>query len=763
MKSVHHKRHPRAPTILAQAIRPSGTVHPRTTSIVLAVFAVVFGALEVVSYTQKSATWDEPIHLTAGYVALARHDYRVDPSHPPFLRMWAALPLRLMYRPSLDASAIDRTSTAAWLFNGTAYDFARRFMYVENDADRLLYAARFMVVVWGVVLGILLFCWTNEWLGFRPAVFALIFYTISPNIAAHASLVTTDFGATCFIFGAIYFLWRTCRRVTALNLSGLTVFFVLAIVTKFSALVLAPMVVLLLAVAVRERSAVTTRGATWILVLLAVATFVGIWAIYGFRYAPGPSATWLLRLQNTAIAQEQVPGLANLVNGIDSRHLLPNGFSQGLLFSQATVQSMPAFLMGRYSNEGWWYYFPLAFLIKTPIPLIVLLFAGLFVYGRRWRRLGLVNEMFVGLPILIYLGFAMTSRINIGLRHILPIYPFVILISAAAVNELFSMKSRIGRMVLLVLMVFWVGRFSITYPHSLTFFNQFVGGAESGFKYLSDSNLDWGQHLKLLKRWMTRNEVDHINLAYFGQADPAYYRINWTPLPGSPSFALESISKPRLPGYVALSTTVLSGVYLQPRWRLFYSAFHDREPTAVIGNSIRVYWVNRWPEAMNGLQRVSAVNPDDIDAHRDLADALLFAQQWPDAAIFHYGAYLRYRPNDVGVLANLGTALIVADKVQEAIEAFRRAVDLDPSNGRAQSNLARALLRDGTADEAAVHARQAVTLRPDDPAAYDLLGLALAVEGKLEEAGIQFEQALRLDPTYAEAREHLTRSRQARP
>lgn len=764
MKSAHHRRHVRKSTIPAQAAaRKSLTVRPRTTCIVIVAFALVFSALEIISYTQKSATWDEPIHLTAGYVALARHDYRVDPSHPPFLRMWAALPLHFLHRPSVDASTIGRTSTAAWLFNGGAYDFSRRFMYVENDADRLLYTARFMVVVWGVVLGILLFSWTNEWLGFLPAVFALIFYTMSPNIAAHASLVTTDFGVTCFIFGTIYFLWRTCRRVTALNLTGLTVFFVLAIVTKFSALILGPMVLLLLALAVLERSAVTVRVACGVLGLLAVAAFVGIWAIYGFRYAASAAPTWLLRLQNTAMAQEQVPALASLVNWIDGRHLLPNVFSQGLLLSQATVQAMPGFLMGRYSDQGWWYYFPVAFLIKTPVALIVLLFAGLYLYGRRWQRLGLVNEVFVALPIFVYLGFAMTSRINIGLRHILPIYPFVILVAVAAVNELISVKGRTGRIVLGILTVFSLARFGSTYPRTLTFFNEFVGGSRNGFKYLTDSNLDWGQHLKLLKRWMTRNGVDHINLAYFGQADPAYYQINWTPLPGSPSFALASISRPRLPGYVAISATVLSGVYLQPRWRLFYSAFHEREPVAAIGNSIRVYWVDRWPEALPRAGPASAASSADIDAHRNLADALLFAQRWPELAIFHYREYLkhrRYRPDVVSALANLGTALAMSDRVQEAVDAFRLAVDLEPDNGRTQSNLARALLRHGQIDQAAEHARQAVTLSPDDPAAHDLLGLTLAVQGKLEEAAMQFEQALRIDPTYEQAREHLARSRQ---
>src|SRR5688572_3665583 len=215
--------------------KPAAT--PGTIAAILIVFAVAFGALEVFAYTQKSATVDEPIHLTTGYAALAARDYRVEATHPPFIRMWAALPLLFMRDVHLDTSAIDRTAPAAWNSGSTAFDFSTKFLYVDNDADRLLNAARFMMVICGIVLGVLVFCWTNEWLGLTPAVWALVFYTLSPNLAANASLVTTDIGITCFIFGTIYFLWRTSRRLSPSNLIGLSTFFALAIVTKFSALI----------------------------------------------------------------------------------------------------------------------------------------------------------------------------------------------------------------------------------------------------------------------------------------------------------------------------------------------------------------------------------------------------------------------------------------------------------------------------------------------------------------------------------------------
>src|SRR5262245_9122208 len=586
----------RRPAIKRSATLVSRT-RPRTIVVTLALFVLTFVVLELSSYTTKSATWDEPIHVTMGYLALTRHDYRADPEHPPFLRMWAALPLAAMRGITVTTAAIDRETDAAWV--SKLVDFAHEFLYIRNDADRLLYAARFMIVVWGIVLGLLVFAWAYEWLGFLPALIALTFYTLEPNIAAHASLVTTDLGLTCFMFGTVYFLWRTARCLTVANVASLTACFSLAVVSKFSAILLGPIVVLLLAVAVWQRSAVTLRVAGAIIGLLAVAAFVSIWAIYGFRYAPSPSPPWLFHLQQVAFrwgdregretAAQRVPLTAAVAGWIDHHHLLPNAFTQGFLLGQAKAQGRWAFLAGSVSH-GWWYYFPVAFLIKTPIALLVLAATGGVVLVKRRSQLGLMNEAFVALPIAVYGGVAMASQLNIGLRHILPIYPFVLLVAAAAARELMA-KGQAGRVALGVVALVGVLEFVTVYPHTLTFFNQFVGGPRNGYKYLADSNLDWGQDLKLLKQWMDRNSVPHVNLAYFGRADPAYYGINATHLLGAPSFARAAIHRPTLPGYVAISVTHYNGVYLGESGRFFYRPFHYMKPVAEIGNSIRVYWV----------------------------------------------------------------------------------------------------------------------------------------------------------------------------
>ena len=428
-----------------------------------------------------------------------------------------------------------------------------------------------------------------------PPLVALGLYTIEPNIAAHSSLVTTDLGVTCFIFGALYFLWRTSRQLTPLNIAGLAVFFVLAMLSKFSAAILGPVVLVLLVMIAWRRGTLSASAVAGVVALLVAATWLGVWAAYGFRYAPSATPDWLFALQHHPAAERAVPTIAALVGWVDSYHLLPNAFSQGFLHGQGLVQGRPSFLAGSYSNFGWWYYFPIAFLIKTPLALLALFFVGVVSSVRRGRFLSLDGEAFLVVPIVLFVGVAMTSTLNIGLRHILPIYPFVIVLAVVAARALADGKAKHGPIICAALLAAGALEFASVYPNNLAFFNRAVGGPSNGFRYLADSNIDWGQDLKPLKGWMDRNQVAHINLAYFGVADPAYYGIDCTYLGGTtiPGVTPAMMRPPQLPGYVAVSVTLLNGVPFAERDRDFYKPLRDRPPAADIGGSIRVYWVEQ--------------------------------------------------------------------------------------------------------------------------------------------------------------------------
>jgi len=569
------------------------------TAIVLIVFAAVFIGLTVDCYRQESATADEPQQLTTGYTALVLKDYRLDPEHPPLLRMWAALPLWMMSDVRLNTNAVSWTSVKP-------REFPHQFLYVDNDADRLLNRARFMNAVLGVLLGILLFCWSRELFGFWPAVVALGLFCFEPNTVAHFGLVTTD-SVACLIFGTLYFLWRTARRLTSANLVGLTVFFALAQAGKFTALILYPIALLVLVVhALRNGAWPCTLGrwddlatraqrlmaVTGIWLLLAVASYVTLWAVYSFRYAPSPGGTGLDRIVAGPVAHRRVPKLAAAIDWIDEHHLLPNVYTQGFLLGQAAAQDRTAYLLGQISYTGWWYYFPVAVLVKTPVALLILFFAGLALCGRECTSGRFHDDLFFLIPLFLYLGASLPMKLNIGIRHILPLYPLVVLVGGKTFAAAFASKRRQWLVVVAALCLLEVAEVAAVHPHELAFFNLFVGGPKNGYKYLADSNLDWGQDLKNLKKWMDANHVDRINLSYFGSADPVYYGIACNYLRGSPAFIpTNQIVLPTLPGLVAVSVNNLTGVNLQGEQ--FYKPLLDREPVTVIGYSIRIYQADR--------------------------------------------------------------------------------------------------------------------------------------------------------------------------
>ena len=559
---------------------------PIPAAVVLVLFAVIFVLLSIVSATQKSAVWDEPIHVADGYVSLVDQDFRVDPEHPPFLRMWAALPL-LGLKPTFSTTVIDRTPPSQWA--RAPFEFGGRFLYQDNDADRLLTRARLMMVVLGVVLGVLLFVWAREWLGFWPAVVALTLFTFEPNILAHSALVTTDIGFTCFMFGALYFVWRISREPAAGNVAGLVVFAALAAVSKYSVVVLAPILVVLMAAAVWHRK-LTPAAAAGTMALVGIAAWLAIWAVDGFRWAPEASGLWVYAFQDDALVQRLQPRLLQAVAWIDSWHLLPNAYTQGFLFGQ-TKSIRPMFFAGEFGQHGWWAYFPVAIAIKTPIALLILAAVGLIVAVARRRALDGFAVICVIAPIGLFLAASMSSSLNIGVRHVLPIYPLMTLLAGVAAREALAARATLARGALAAVVCAGALETMRIYPDNLAFFNALVGGPAGGSAYLTDSNLDWGQDLKPLKRWMDANQVAHINLGYFGTASPAYYGIHCNLLPGATGY--RGGGDVRLPGYVAISDTVLNGVYLGERERAFYRPFKGRQSVATIGRSIHVFWVDQ--------------------------------------------------------------------------------------------------------------------------------------------------------------------------
>ena len=579
--------------------------HPWATSLVLGAGAALYATLAVSSMRVKSATFDEAAHLPAGYTYLKLHDYRLNPEHPPLIKALAAAPLLLMdvqMRPDDEAWALRRQ-----------WEFGRRFLYRWNDADRLLFRGRLPMVALGILLGAAVFFRAGRDWGLPAAALALLLCVLSPDVLAHGQIVTTDVGAALFIFLSVVAFERLIDRATwaRLLLAGLAVG--AAFASKFSTLVLVPILAVLAAVAVvspdpmrrawrrhalRDVQGRGPRLAHAVLLLAAIlaVALVVLWASYGFAASLSPDPA-----VEAAFDWGRVGGRAGLIDGAMSAarriHLVPEAYAFGFLRFFRHSEARPTFLLGRLSDRNFWYYFPVTFALKTPLALIGLLI--LSVATLRHHAETLRTELFLWLPVVLYFGMACALGLNIGHRHLLPIYPFLFVIAGRCATLAAVRFPGILSSASVVLLAGWyavsVGR---VHPHYLAYFNELAGGPDGGYRYLVDSNLDWGQDLKGVKPWMDRSGVSQVKLSYFGTADPEYYRIPCELLPGQMLPPPREVVREVRPGdVIAVSATNLQGVYLQPEDRPLMARLRPMKPLATIGHSIRIYRADfAWPE-----------------------------------------------------------------------------------------------------------------------------------------------------------------------
>jgi Dolichyl-phosphate-mannose-protein mannosyltransferase len=572
--------------------------------LVLAAGTALYATLAVTSMRVKSATFDEAAHLPAGYTYLALRDHRLNPEHPPLIKVLAAAPLLLMdvqLRPDDEAWRLRRQ-----------WEFGRRFLYRWNDADRLLFWGRVPIVALGVLLGAAVFFRARRDWGLPAAALALFLCALSPDVLAHGQIVTTDVGAALFIFLSVIAFERLLERATWARflLAGLAVG--AAIATKFSTLVLAPILAALGLVAVvssepmrrawsrdtaRDVDGRGRRVAHVALLLLGIAAvaLVVLWASYGFAspLSPDPAV-------DAAFEWGRVSGQGGVVDaamGAARRvHLLPEAYAFGFLRFFRHSEARPTFLLGRLSDRGFWYYFPVTFALKTPLALLPLLVLSLAT--RRHHPATPRTELFLWLPVVLYFLFACTLGLNIGHRHLLPIYPFLFVIAGRCATLAAVRFPGILSSVAVLVLAGWYGTsVARVHPHYLAYFNELAGGPADGYRYLVDSNLDWGQDLKGLSAWVDANGVSRIKLSYFGTADPEYYRIPCELLPGQMLPPPRDVVREVRPGdVVAVSATNLQGVYLRPEDRPLMERLRAQAPVATIGHSIRIYRADfAWP------------------------------------------------------------------------------------------------------------------------------------------------------------------------
>jgi hypothetical protein len=616
--------------------------------------AVLYVLVAWPAVDENAATYDETEHVPAGYVYVTRADYRLAPGHPPLVKQLFALPL-VPLRPVVSPAA-ERAFRAAAGDVGANWIFGHHLLYDDNAPAPLLRRARTVVVGLGAVLVVLIFLWAREVFGTAGGVFAATLAALDPNLLAHGTLATTDLGFTLFFFAALYAVRRVMLRLSLVTVLGAAIAIGAAVCAKHSAFLLVPIVLILGWARVRAPDAWpigatgTLRGArarvvglAAILLLWVAVSWGSLWAVYGFRWAGAadpsvrlPTIEWTQRIREMQVLGEYLrsgqalpdvaafdaevaarrPGLAErfITTAVDLR-ALPEAYLLGLAYAVAMAQIRPSYLLGQVSLTGWASYFPIAFAVKTPATTLVLLaLACALATGRVWRRGrnamdgGRSREaMTIVVPMTIVMVVAMVSRFNIGYRHILPMLPFAYVLLGGVPSELTRLLgARRTAVVVVGACVLLAAETLTARPFFLPFFNVVAERSRGGLDLLSDSNLDWGQALPALRRWMDDQHVTRMNLCYFGTADPAAYGLRVVPLAGSNVPNVVEVDgagtialperPPELPGYVAISATHLQGTYLSPELREHYAFLRKKQPVAVPGRAIYVYWVERWGE-----------------------------------------------------------------------------------------------------------------------------------------------------------------------
>ena len=525
---------------------------------------------------KKSNTWDEPAHIMAGYAYLTEGmDYLSPLNHPVLGRSMSALLPALLLDLDFD-KAIEPEGAKGSRF----FPYSLKFLYENNTkGETMLFLSRLPNIFLGALLGAFVFAWSRRLWGTAGGYLSLFFFVLSPNILAHSSLATTDLPATAFFFITAYYLYRTATEGIDAKKSALAAFFfAMGLASKHTMILIAPFMLAAFLISGKKSGLKKTLQYA---ALLAGLTYLFIWAVYGFSFhssSPGYAPPDWRAFQPSAVAR--------FLHFLNEWKFLPESYLYGLAGSVAGAGSgRAAFFMGEYSATGWASYFLTAFLIKTPIPAIIFLFASLIYFSREKDRL--MKALFVILPpLIIFLAFS-AQKVNIGLRHVLPAYPFIFVL-IGFVPSIKTGSAKFARAVFYACLVWYAYAGAMIFPHQLAYFNEFIGGPKNGYKYLVDSNLDWGQDLPGLKEFMDRNGIEKIKLAYFGFSDPKYYGIDYEYMPGyfipEPMNVRDDIE---LSGWFAISATMLQGVYLPERD--FYQLFREMKPVGHIGYSIFIY------------------------------------------------------------------------------------------------------------------------------------------------------------------------------
>jgi hypothetical protein len=568
---------------------------------VVAILVLLFGAMAWSAVREKSVTFDEIAHLTAGYSYWLTGDFRLQPENGNLPQRWIALPLLALQLRFPELSDPHWHSSNVWELG---YNF---FYRLDNDLDAMLWRGRGMIVLVGMALGVIVFAWSRRLFGVAGGLLSLTMYAFCPSLLAHTALATSDMTVTLMFAAALGTFWLVLERVSVASvlaaggaLGGL-------LVAKVSAVVIFPvlLLLLLLRLIVALPLSIRWRGKEFVVpdrirqmaLLLAVVVCQGllavlvIWASYGFQYSTFRTAAPAVDRMPGNQTVDSLAGDGPLGTGLrlaDHWHLLPEPYLFGFAFAVRMSEKRVAFFNGEFGEQGWRLFFPYTLLVKTPLPTLALLLAALLaaIVHRPSAARGLYCAAPLIVFLLVYWAIAVRTNLNIGHRHILPTYPLMFILGGAAAKW-FQSRNQLVRVMPLLLVAWLVVESVGTWPNYLAYFNQLAGGPRNGYRHLVDSSLDWGQDLPALRQRLAARPAASrelpVYLSYFGVGNPTHYGLRVRQLPAYPDWRTEPETGDLAPGTYCISATNLQGVYIPPRgpWSLESEQMYQRLRAAV--------------------------------------------------------------------------------------------------------------------------------------------------------------------------------------
>ena len=538
--------------------------------------AVMF-AESLFAMTSYSITADETTHIGSSYyywkAYLKGGNVTLQMDNPPLTRIISGFPLLILDLNYPEGNWKDGT------YNNS-YRFGEHLLYkIGNDTEAILFFSRLPIIILSLILGYSIFLFASKIYDYRAGIFALFLYVFEPTIIGHNSLFTTDMAVTAFMLFTIFALWRFVVNPDYKNAVIVGVFFVLSLMTKLTALFLVPIIFLLLVIFTYKKL-LKSRQALALIIILIVLSLVLINSFYLFR-GFGKALTDNIGKDRIERRIADNPLKPIILAVVDVPMPLPESYILGLsdqILHQ--LSGYPAFLLGEYSRLGWWYYFPAAFVLKISVFLLIFISFSMFIFYKKGFEKGnaRIAEYMAIAFITIFFAINLFSHIDLGVRILLPVFPFIILLCSKPVKYIRHHH------VYVILALLYVASSLLASPNYISFFNEVIG-SENGYMYLSGSNIDWGQDVKNAFLWLREHGINEISYRVQGSSSVPYYagKYNIT--------ATELKTCTPAQGYIVISSDMYIDVHNLDGNHSCFNWVKKHELITRIGHSIFVFKV----------------------------------------------------------------------------------------------------------------------------------------------------------------------------